>query len=347
MEPSTRKISSSTYATDHGTKYITTHHESHDFVANESLKQLLIEHDIDAGTSANEIVDLVSDETKIFIKVEDAFYHFFVDSLPLILKIHREFPERLLVLYLQTARPSKTTDATIQLLLAILNGEGVNYRAVTIDPGKRYYPIYRVSNFSKADPYYSENHITTFVDICYARDLVVKYARQILELSPELVAPYKKVYLTRGPGAGIDVGTPPEGYNSGYTNDIRMEDSWKLEEFFASQGYEIVNPEEDFESLLHQIVFMADIKMLASVTSSGLMNMIFMQPKQRVLEIQTEIVQMTRKNHEDPVIPMQGVHTMYANLTFMQEHVLISIPSRRDPDEVIKVLGETGLSYLL
>jgi hypothetical protein len=344
MEPSTRNLTSVMYPTDHGTKYVTIHNEAHEFKIAPSYEELAQELDFN---DPELVVDFLSDELKVLIKVDDAFYHFFIDSLPQILKIHRESPERLIVIYLQTARPSKTTDSTIQLLLMILNGEGVNYRAVTIDRGENYYPVFKINNFSSGDPYFSEQPITTFEDVLYAKDLVIAYARKALGLTDESKPPYKKVYLTRGPEAGTNVGTPPEDYNAGYKDDIRMNDAWKLEEFFASMGYEIVNPEIDFESLLHQIVFMTDIKTLVSVTSSGLASMIFMQPRQTVIELQAEIVQMSRRSHEDPVIPIQGVHTMYATLSFMKEHLLVSVPSRRDPDRVIEALTEGPLSYLI
>lgn len=349
MEPSTRKLSSSSYAVEHDTKYVSVHNENHDFLVEDSYVDLVgriypedgkyFSEEVDLG------IDLVSDQVKILIKVEDSFYHFFIDSLTLILKIHEEFPERLLVLYLQTARPSKTGKALIEMLLGILDREKVNYTTINYELKEEHAPICKVNNFALAHPYFSANNVTTFQDVIRTAKIVVEHCKEVLGVSGDPV-PFRRVYLARGKEAGNHVGIVPEDYQF-YKNDDRMDDFENLERFFESIGYEIIDPEKDFESMHHQIVYMSEVKTLVSVTSSGLANMIFMSPRQKIVELQAEIVQSDRASNEEIVIPRQGIHTMYQGLAFMKEHLLISVPSRRDSNRVIEILSSPEISYVL
>lgn len=230
MEPSTRRLSSSVYAVEHDTKYVSVHNEGHDFLVEDSYEDLAnLIYPMEAHSlseEANLEIDLVSDKTKILIKVEDSFYHFFIDSLTLILKIHSEFPERLLVLYLQTARPSETGKALIELLLRILDQEKVNYTTITYEIKEEHSPICKVNNFAPAHPYFSENNVTTFQDVLYASKIVVDYCRNFLGVGA-VSAPFRKVYLSREKEAGNYLGDAPEDYEF-YKDDIRMNDLWKL-----------------------------------------------------------------------------------------------------------------------
>lgn len=345
MEPSTRRLDANLPYNDR-TVYMTSHNESHFLQEYQSAEELIAginshgEVSITPGT-----LDLVSDQKKIVIKVDDTFYHFFMDSLPIIIRLKELHPDALFVLYLQTARPSRTTTSIIELLLALMDGEGINYTTVVTNVRDGYAPICKINNFTVIGPYFDGNSKTTLIDVNNTAELVLKYAKKTLGVE-ESKEPFRKVYLTRGDKAGVNIGPSPEGYTF-YKDDIRMNEQWKLEEFFSSMGYEVVNPAEDFESLWHQIVYMSEVKTLASVTCSGLANMIFMNPRQNVIELQAEIVQSDRQDYDAVVEPKQGVHTMYQTLSFMKEHLLLSVPSRRDPDRVIEALSSGTISYFI
>lgn len=347
MEPSTRVLRGLRYENTPDVRYITTHHESHYFEIAESREELVAS--LPDYTLPDESLDieLVSETKKILFKVDDSFFHFFMDSLPVILKIHREHPEVLLVLYLQTARQTKLNDQLMELLQLILDGEGANYTFVKIAEGFDHSPILKVSNFSKADPYFSGNNFTSFVDVLNAVDTVIKYTNQVLgtRTSPTVG---KKIYLSSPPRYNwyLDVDGDPN--YSGYLDDLRMYETEKLEDFFRELGYEIVDPTKDFDSLYEQIDYMMNVDVLVAVTCSGLANMIFMDPKKLVVEIQAEIVQnLPAPEEARGSRPMQGVHTMYSMLTFMKDHTLVSIPSHRNPDDVIKTIKTTKLLQLI
>jgi capsular polysaccharide biosynthesis protein len=184
----------------------------------------------------------------------------------------------------------------------------------------------------------------SFLDIKYMADIIIKHSKKYMNVT-DSVEPFRKLYISRG-HAPSDLGPIVEGYPD-YTDDKRMNDAWKLEEFFVSMGYDAFSPEKKFSSLMEQIVYMSEVKTLASITSSGLANMIFMQPNQTIIEIQAELVQVMRFDNDTVVYPRQRIHNYYSTLSFMPEHTHISIPSRRDPDKVIKTLTSGQLSYLI
>lgn len=347
MEPSTRILKASSYAADHDVKYVTTRNESHYFLKASTVEDLIKENGIVEELPPDLDFDYVSDDIKFLVKVDESFYHFFIDCLPIILKLNKEHPGYLLLLYVQSARITRLTEQLMELLTVILDGEGVSYRFIDIDTKYSHSPILKISNFAIVDPYFSGNNSTSFPDVLHAVDTVIKYSKKKLGLENETFAPVKKVFITGETETSFELvlGDIPE--YSGYMDDSRMHNRERLEKFFAELGYEIVNPAKDFETLFHQVIYMHQVQTLAAVTCSGLANMIFMNPNQKVMEIQAEIVQNIPASPSDSdgpaSSPMQGVHTMYSMLTFMKDHLLVSVPSHRDPDQVIAKLKSSGI----
>lgn len=328
---------------------MTRHGWSSEFEVSSSFEELASRvFDSEAVGGTSEDLDLVSDEVKVLISVDGTFYHFFMDSLPEILKIHRDYPERLIVLYFTVKHYSKFHKDIADLLTLILEGEGVRHKKVfsTFNEGRHHDPVCKINNYIIVEPYYAyDRNITTFVDLEYTTDLVVKYSREALGLTEKPTA-WRKLYLSRGEDPGAAVGPVQEGYKF-YKDDLRMNNPQELEEFFKSNGYEVVNPEQDFESIFHQVSYMSEAKVIASITSSALAAMIFMNPKQVVIEIQAEVVKVVRNSDDEEVVPSQSVHPVYSMLAFMREHLVLTVPSRRDPAKVIEALSSGSVSYLI
>jgi hypothetical protein len=352
MEESTRKLRidlENTYEPEEC--YITTHQIFEEFSLAPSLKDLSLSlHNpdpVNMGSTELDFVDtneMISDEIKVLIYVQDTIYHFFIDSLTMILKIHKEHSNIKFVLYLQRARGTKGIDNFYELLFLILDGQGVNYTTVSTVPGKDYAPVYKFNNYVRIDRQVNIHHLMSFLDVEYMADIAIKYSRKYMNAT-ESVEPFRKLYISRG-NAPSDLGPIEEDYPD-YRDDLRMNDALKLEEFFVSQGYEAFSPEKKFGSIMEQIVYMSEVKTLASITSSGLANMIFMRPNQTIIEVQAELVQVMRFEKDSYVYPKQQIHNYYSTLSFMRQHTHISIPSRRDPDKVIKTLTSGQLSYLI
>jgi hypothetical protein len=352
MEESTRKLSIDLKnMINDKESYVTTHHTFTNFIGEESLDKL-IKNLEDPEDSKNKtylkVIDsdeMLSEQTKVLIHVEDTIFHFFMDSLTLILKVHREHPGIKFVLYLQRNRPNKSIESFIQLLKIILDGEGVDYVTISTSPSYRYAPVYRFKNYVYMDQEVLDyDKVLSFLDVEKAADLAIKYSKDYLNVT-KTVEPFRKVYISR-PGISSDLGPIEEGYPD-YKDDIRMNDAWKVEEFFVSMGYDAFSPEKHFDSIMEQIVYMTEVKTLASITSSGLANMVFMQPNQTVIELQAELVTVVRFRPDTLVRPQQWLHGCYSTLSFMRDHTHITVSSRRDPDKVIKTLTSGQLSYLI
>jgi len=283
-------------------------------------------------------------ELKVLIIIADKFYHFFIDSLPLIFKLYQIDPKIRFVLYLQRASHNKEYEDFLVLLFKILDGEGVKYSVISTAANQDFAPVYLFNNYVLIDDKMLNLHSTiSMVDIQYSTDLAVKYSKHHSVMETDYNSPPKrKVYLTRG-GRGETVGPINEEYKY-YQNDLRIHDEDKLEKFFSEKGYEILEPETKFKTLMEQIAYMRQVKTLVSVTSSGLTNMIFMQPKQTVVEIQVEIVQCGGDQEGGFT---QRLHPFYQVLSFMKEHTFISIPCDRDPDVVVETIAGDWVNRLV
>jgi hypothetical protein len=263
----------------------------------------------------------------------------------MILKIHKEYPEAKIVIYLQKSRYTKGIDNFYKLLFLILDGEKVNYTTISTVPGDHYAPVYKFKNYVTVDEFKINIHEnSSFLDVEYMADIAIKHSKKYMNVT-ESVEPFRKLYISRS-NAPSSLGPIAEDYED-YKDDKRMNDAWKLEEFFVGMGYDAFSPEKHFGSIMEQIVYMTEVKTLASITSSGLVNMIFMKPSQTIIEMQSELVQVMRFDNETYVRPTQRLHNYYSTLSFLRQHTHISIPSRRDPDKVIKTLTSGPLSYVI
>ncbi len=352
MEPSTREIQIELdKLVQHDAAYVTIFHEFGKFVVADTPEGLEAEYFKDKVGSKIEFFvstsnEFISEETKVLLFIEDTFYHFFIDSLTGLLKFHRENPSALFVLYLQKARPNPAYEKFLPLLFRILDRANIRYKVVSTVVGMDFAPVYKMNNYVLIDQNINIHEMLTFVDIERAVYWSFKAARDDQWEEHEPTPPFRKVYLTRG-GKGGDLGPIDKDYKY-YKDDLRMYEEEKLEKFFSDLGYEIVEPETKFDSIMEQIMYMREVKTLVAVTCSGLANMIFMQPNQLVIELQAELVQVNG-DYSDAgmLVPKQNLHNFYQPLSFMGDHTYIGIPSRRDPDAVIDKLSKDAISYLL
>lgn len=350
MDPTTKKLEldlESRICRDKS--YVTTTPEFSFFYTGKSpdelIKNFLVDkNDKELSLLVSTYKELADHRVKVLIMVAERFYHFFVDSLPLILKIHKSNPDVVFVLYLQRAVHSKEYEDFLVLLLKILKGEGIDYFLISTAANQDFAPVYLFKNYVAIDDLTLHLHqVVSMDDVSYATELAVKYSKPPTVLQTEYdKPPVRKVYLTRG-GRGVSATPVDEGYEY-YKNDLRMHEEDKLIKFFSDRGYEILEPETRFKSIMEQIAYMRQVKTLVSVTSSGLTNMMFMQPKQTVIEIQVEIVDHGG-NQEGPFT--QRLHPFYQILSFIKDHTFLSIPSRRDPDVVIETLTGDWIARVL
>ena len=343
MDPTTKNINFdiSTLIRS-GPSYISADNDFTFFYKGSTTEELLSDYFTGRGTKEIDLLVSTSEqmthpETKVLVMVSEKFYHFFIDSLPLIFKIHRSNPEARIVLYLRVGDSSPQYESFLSLLYRVLDGEGVNYSKISTVRGLELAPVYKFNNYVLLDNRTINLHtVLSFSDIKYSTDLLVRYCNPNGKDSLEHPnPPYRKVYMPhRGSLYGGDI---PDEYEY-YKDDSRMEDEYKLQEFFMGMGYEIFNYGITAETIEDQINYMTEVKTLVSLTSSGLTNMIFMQPGQTVVEIQAEIVLHIHQEQSRQETLLQRLHPFYQVLGFMRDHLFISVPSNRDPDKVIETL---------
>lgn len=283
------------------------------------------------------------DELKILIHVSDRMYHVLLDTLPLIVKLHNLHPNIRFVLYVKGEPEILNDNIFHRGLVGVLEALGVKYFITYMRYSNVHSSIYRVANFVCLDnSVFNLHDAITLADVDNAVALLKK-----IYLGDEFDAvATRKVYLTRPKGSprrGLENVQADEG---GYTDDIRIYDEDKLKDFFSSNGFEIVTPEEKFKSIEEQIQYMSEVKVLAAVSASGLSNSIFMEDNGTVIEMLAEVVTPKYLNEDNKVITNQTLPSEYFPLSFMRGHTHIMISSFRDSDKVIKELNKGIINCL-
>lgn len=273
-------------------------------------------------------IDLHSDFTKYLLVLEGQFSHAIHDSLALILKLHKLDQQAVFILYKPNSRSIVGAEFVYQYMEQLFTS--INLKYILISPLK---------NSDEAE-YYPTITVTNAVDIkktCEIQDLRLSlndYLNTVnlicSHITIEEVTPYRKVYLSRSHIDRKDY-SPTPAKVEGFKDDVRMENEQILEEFFKSNGYEIIIPEHKFANLQEQIKYMSTVKVLVSVTSSGLLNSLFMKDEQFIVEIVAELVTEDARQ--------QKLAHHYTNYAYIKNHTYFGIQSRRNPEEVIRRLN--------
>lgn len=274
--------------------------------------------------------------TKYLIRLDDPFFHVIYDSLTLILTLHKLDPSASFILY-RPRRESESSGKIYDYFEELLRFKNIKY--VMLHPVKdeiihdtsNFSPVVETSNYFDIVKHLNSNNIK------FTLDDYLSTSREVLShLGPSPADPYRKVYLSRSHINHRRYETKED--HVGYKDDIRLDDEELLEDFFMSKGYEVIVPERKFKTFREQLEYMRSVKVLASVTSSGLTNALFMEDGQFVIEIVAELVFPAKDFTTEQTLFGTYVQTSYEKL-----HTHICVPSRRDPVSVIKVL-ETLMS---
>jgi hypothetical protein len=284
-------------------------------------------------------LNLVDNKNKMVIPLGSSVYHFLAEDVADIIKILNTEEYKNLELIIDVSSildfMYKRTDYDMYwLFLKSLNDKKIKHKVVNF---KDYGAIY-IDNFFLVSNSFSEferfnNTYNYFLDY----------------ITDKTTTPTRKVYLSRTKVPG-----PTEwDYTDPKTGDIksakasRFDDHDRLEKIFKKLGFEIVYP-EDFKTFEDQINFFYSVKVVASLTSSGLTNSIFMQPGGTIVEV---ITPLTAR----PIAAgVQGFlnkefHNYYKNLAATKKHLYIGLPcphSTMDELEEFFVMNESALKLL-
>jgi hypothetical protein len=254
-----------------------------------------------------DIPELMSAERKYLIFLYREFYHIFVDTLPLVLKVVEADPNAHIVFHTF----GEDTDIR-NFMLRLFSRLGIKYTHVAIpddpDRGPVDVPICRIRNFS----YYMPEDKLTIPGLWYTLTDVMAGANLVLEQSTGVesgILPYRKVYLSRSKVTNL------------YRDDVRVSGESVLEEYFAGLGYEICYP-EDFSSFQEQVDFMSEVKVLVAPTGSGLINQLMMPSGGVVVELRCEMVFA-----EDNAFQNKQMMADYPNFAYIKGHTYIAVPN--------------------
>jgi hypothetical protein len=271
------------------------------------------------SNSHNRLVDIRSNQKKILLSANIGMYNFFYTTIPTILRLSELFNDAVIYLDVSVTKLESNNRGFVDFMRTVLDGEDIDYQIV--DP-------------ETTDGLIVNNFVTLFagdVDvyashIAKASRLYKKYA------NVEQVEPYRRVYLSRRNIMPRDMHHLPDGLSTKV--DHRLLDESVLENFFSKAGFEIVCPEDDFDSMASQIKYFNSVKTLASITSSGISNSMFMQPGGTILEIQTPFI----GESDSPGTGQESLHLLYGPMSYILNNIYVSIPNN---DKLSKTIIET------
>ena len=284
------------------------------------------------------LIDLISDQPKVFIPMTTSFYHLYYDHFGELLTQYELTPDAKFIIDITQLKDIKELPEHVKMIFKFLNKNNIDYRPVDL----RANSIMNINNL-----YYRNLDAESFALNNPAQRLN-DFAKQYI-VDKDVQAD-KKVYLSRKNFVGRDMSFFIKG-GLPYENDDRIDDEKKLEEYFASLGFEIVYPDE-FKTFEEQMQFFYNVKTVASLTSSGLTNACFMRPGSTVVEISTPLISFTRVGNgvtDSGSDGQEELHHFYNAISLFLNHSYISIPNKnRSSDHVIqKIENNKALKNLL
>ncbi len=270
-------------------------------------------------------IHFISRKRKLIKRITHSYYHAIADDLAEIVYGLEIYPDSELILDVSEIRAS-LDDATwnfFSFFLKCLDDKKVKYTLVELSK----FDVVYINNFALLTfPFHSGARLDMLSDL---------FAKYVTNKKQE---PYRKVYVSRKKN-----GWQPENVNAinfSYTNDNRIDNHDEIEKIFIDLGFEIVYP-EDFATFQEQLDFFYSVKTLASLTSSGAVNAVFMQPQGNLIEVVTPLItvsplvsdtylekyKINAKDYELNINVVQEIHMFYHNLAFFKNHTYVGLPN--------------------
>lgn len=262
--------------------------------------------------NASEKYDFVSEEPKVFVRGRVEFFHLLFDTFSIILQEYNKNKDTLFIINFEHTKT--VTEPAWHFFMQLLTNKGVKFQTVQITMKN---PL-RINNFK----YFKEYPLLV--------SSVHNISNELLPfLSKEPAT--KKVFLSRKKfrtnRSDIAFFANEDLSNFTFKNDIRLDSEDVVAHYFESMGFEIICP-EDFVNMEDQIKFFSTVKTLASVTSAGIANCIFMPKNSKVIELTVPLI----------VGGTESVHDVYHGISFAKFHKYISIPSMRKSKDIIDII---------
>lgn len=290
---------------------------------------------------------IISPKKKFIKRIVASYYHAVADDLAEIVYAMYKYPDLELVLDVSEVRGALSTPEWdfVGYFLKCLDKQKVKYTLVDFTK----FDVIYINDFTLlAFPFHSGARL----------DMLSEFFKKYVTKPKQ--EPYRKVFVSRGKMKWRD--PLANAVNFSYKDDNRIDDHSKIEQVFMDLGFEIVYP-EDFKNFQEQLDFFYSVKVMASLTSSGMVNGVFMPPGGVVVEVVTPLItqspvvsnQYLKEHNIDPkdyeldLNTVQEIHMFYQNLSFFKEHTYIAIPNYfRKSDKVREFIdANPGLKEML
>ncbi len=264
-------------------------------------------------------------DEKILINYHRDIYHCLFDVLGTILYEHQKNRNVLFLINIADFESNFFKETYNLFFFNTLNKLKVKYEVLCLPPNN----IIHISNF-----YTYYKYLPSMYDIFALIELTGKEFYTDKKPDKKVYVGRKKVTRTK---TEYQMFGNTDKSNLLFTDDKRLDNEEIMEKFFQSLGFEIIYP-EDFGSFEDQIKYFSTVKVLAGVTSAGLINAIFMPRGGTVLELSTPLLAIGR----------EAVHHFYREISFLKQHTFISITNFRKSQYIINSIKKNkGLVNLL
>lgn len=278
-------------------------------------------------------IHLLGHKRKLVKPIMASYYHAIADDLAEIVYGIEKYPDAELVIDVSQVAANLGEESWdfLRFFLKCLDDQKIKYTLVDLSK----FDIIYINNFTLLSfPFHSGARL----------DMLAEFFSQYVTNKKQVA--HRKVFVSRGKLPWRDDSDSTETFS--FKHDNRIDDHSKIEKVFQDLGFEIVYP-EDFRNFQEQLDFFYSVKTLASLTSSGIVNAVFMQPGGTIVELVTPLItkspiisnEYLRKHKINPseydvdVNTVQEIHMFYHNLAFLMEHLYVGIPNYyRDSDRI-------------
>lgn len=259
---------------------------------------------------------LMSVEPKLFWWANIGLYNSIFEGFSHLLRVLKDRKDNPIVIINSTCLGPEIDWPYFKFLLKSLNDIGVRYE------------IYNNKNIVYANNFsYIDKFCVTPGMISDIKSHFQKYVKD------KNVKPFRKVYLSRRHIEERKYYWIKDGLSS--SSDHRLYDHEKLENFMEENGFEVLIPEDKFDNFEDQINYMYEVDVLASLSSSGIANSLFMQPETSVVEfITTYPMSIGSPNFDsDEPIPeksfhgTESIHHLYHTMSYVNNVCYFALPN--------------------
>lgn len=265
------------------------------------------------GQKKDSTLDVRSDILKLIIPTSNSFYYMIHNVIGEILYYHHHLKDKIQIIYavqrmnVPYNHPKNIFAPFHDYIFKLMDFHKINYIVYdqSINDGLLINKFYQARN----------SYVTSFDSLIYNYTDEMRQSKYL-----DKVKPFRKVYLSRKHFWKRPVPLEDEYYNNKpyADHDDRIDDHDKLEKFFEEMGFDIINP-ESFPSMEDQVQYFSEVKCVASLTSSGLVNGIFMQPGQSMIELTTPLLHFMGTHWEEQL------HYFHAMTAFAKYHKYTAI----------------------